>query len=209
MGASSLSTSEPARPRHLPALTRADQFIALVCVAWFFLATGFVAHPTTALQLGSMLLIPFLLGAAVVSVVLVFSRWRRQGVRALIPLFVCRLVAVAPFEVARPVRAAIRAWAFPSYERLVARIESGAIPVSGELHRVDGAESSTRFAYAVLAGRDSDQVVTVEILTGGGFPVKHDGYLYCSAGTIEPGSLSDERWKRRKDLGRGWFEVSD
>ena len=209
MDASSRSTSEPPRPRHPPALTRADQFIALVCVAWFFLVTGFAAHPIATLQLGSMLLIPFLVGAALVSVVLVFARWRRQGVRALIPLFACGLFAVAPFEVARPVRAAIRAWAFPSYERLVARIESGAIPVSGELHRVDGAESEARFAYAVLAGRDSNQVLTVEIFTGGGFPVKHDGYLYCSAGTIAPGSLSDERWRRRKDLGRGWFEISD
>ena len=170
MGASSLSTSEPARPRHLPALTRADQFIALVCVAWFFLATGFVAHPTTALQLGSMLLIPFLLGAAVVSVVLVFSRWRRQGVRALIPLFVCRLVAVAPFEVARPVRAAIRAWAFPSYERLVARIESGAIPVSAELCRVDSAESEVRFAYAVLAGCGSGRCSRSRFSPGADFP---------------------------------------
>lgn len=199
-----------ARPsRRASALTKTDKYIAVALVAWMLATTAFAAHPTSELQFASMALVPFLLGAILVSVGLVFTRWKRRGMRALLPLLTCGLAAVAPFEVARPIHAAIRAWAFPSYERLVDRIRSGDIPVSGELRRVDGAESQARLAYAVFASRDSNEVLTVEILTGGGFPVRHWGYLYCSSGVIAPGSTSAERWRRRKGLGRGWFEISD
>jgi hypothetical protein len=156
-----------------------------------------------------MLLLPFMLVACLTSLVLVFTRWKRHRFFALLPLAACLVSLVAPLELARPIRAALRAWAFPSYERLVARIESGDIEAPSRLARMPGLESEARLAYAVFAERDSDSVLTVEILTEGGFPVRHSGYLYCSRGAIAPGSHSEQRWKRRKEIGKGWYSISD
>ena len=95
----------------------------------------------------------------------------------------------------------------PRYESIIHQIESGAIPVSGELRHISQVEGN--WAYAVLAQRGTNGVLTVEFLTGGGFPVKHCGYLYSSSGVIESGSLADARWPKKHEVRPSWFRISD
>lgn len=206
------TSDQPARPGHTPSrtrLTKLDKVGLAICSAWLIFATADAAHHSADLQLLAMLLLLCLLGAILTSAVLIVARWRSHGPRALLPLIVCLCVLFAPVELARPIRAGIRAWAFPSYEALVARMQSGQINVPASLTRLSGVESQARLAYSVLASRDSNSVLIVEILTEGGFPVKHSGYLYCSALPAAPDSLPLRDWKRNRSLGRGWYEISD
>jgi hypothetical protein len=97
----------------------------------------------------------------------------------------------------------------PSYEQIVRQIESGEILVSSNLTDLPQAVPMARLAWAVRAKKDSDGILTVEFLTEQGFPVKHSGYLYCSSGTIEPGSVEDSRWPFRHEERPKWFVISD
>ena len=138
----------PSRTR----LTKLDKAGLVICSAWLIFATAEAAHRAPELQLLAMLLLLCLIGAILTSAVLVLTRWRSHGPRALLPLIVCLCVLFVPFELARPIRAGIRAWAFPSYEGLVARMQSGQINVPTSLtrlsHRVASAARVRRTCLA-------------------------------------------------------------
>jgi hypothetical protein len=81
--------------------------------------------------------------------------------------------------------------------------------VSGEVISVPLVGAERDLGYGVLAERDPNGVLTVELLTGGGFPVKHSGYLYTSSGSVRPGSFFDERWPFKTEMKAKWFRISD
>jgi hypothetical protein len=88
-------------------------------------------------------------------------------------------------------------------------MESGEISVSTEMDRIPQAILKARMAYAVFAQKETNGVLTVEFLTETGFPVKHSGYLYCSSGTIAPGSAEDRHWPIIHEERPKWFSISD
>lgn len=95
----------------------------------------------------------------------------------------------------------------PNFESIVHRMDSGAIPVTAEWRRFPEAEGGG--VYAVSAQRSTNGKLTVEFLTGRGFPVKHSGYLYCSVGSLERGSIAEKRWLRRQRVSPTWYRISD
>jgi len=141
-----------------------------------------------------------------ISFVLIFTRWRQERWRSFIPVGACALAVVLAPEVGGLIREFIFQRSLPHYEAIIRQMEAGSIPVTSELRRIPQAEGS--LAYAVLAQRTND-VLSVEFLTGGGFPVKHSGYLYCSSGAIERGSLIDRRWRKKREVRPSWFRISD
>jgi hypothetical protein len=147
--------------------------------------------------------------AVISSVICIFIEWRVRRWLSLLPVGACILSIVTSDALTKWIRHAIFINSLPSYEQIVRRIESGEILVSTNFTDIPQAIPTARLAWAVHARRDSSGVLTVEFLTEGGFPVLHSGYLYCSSGTIEPGTIEDSRWPFRHEERPKWFAISD
>ncbi len=188
-------------------MSRVTKITIIVAGLWFVVFIAFAARPSPVTQLLSMLLTLGLLIFGFVSFIRLFTHWRRERWRVVTPFAACVLVVVLAPEVGASIRHVTFQRSLPSYESIIRQMESGTMPVTSELRRISQAEGGS--AYAVLAQRSTNGVLTVEFLTGGGFPVKHSGYLYCSSGSIEPGSVADRRWPRRREVRPLWFRISD
>ncbi len=183
--------------------------LSVLCGFWFAVEIAFAAKPTTEGQLVAMIALVCWLVALLASFIYALSRWQTARWWAAVPLLLC----LGSCEVAPRIGGAVRQSRFqnslPRREALVAKIESGALPCSAELKAVALQESDRDLGYLVLAQRESNGFVTVEFFDGGGFPVKHSGYLYKSSGVVDPDSTSALRWPRRSPICPKWFRVSD
>jgi hypothetical protein len=191
-------------------MSRLGKIVVGASLIWFVLFTVYAAHRRSIiLQLLGLPATLCFLAAVVISIFCIFSEWRRRRWLALLPFAVCVLSVVLSSAIVRTIRHAIFVRSLPSYEAVVRQMESGSIPVSTNLSLVPQAVPLAHLAYAVLAEKGSGGVLTVEILTEGGFPVKHSGYLYVSSGVVKPGSMEDSRWSIRNEERPKWFYISD
>ena len=177
-------------------------FASLCFVAF----VAFAARPSNVTQLLCILVTPGFLIFSLISLVRLCRHQGREHWRIILPPATCVLAVALAMVVVRPIRLAVFHRWLPHYESVIRQMESGTISVTHELRRISQVEGGP--AYAVLAQR-TNGVLTVEFLTGGGFPVKHSGYLYSSSGSIEPGSIADRRWPRRREVKPLWFQISD
>jgi len=141
-----------------------------------------------------------------------FFAWteRRQfRLLAMIPLLLCLGSCAATTAVGRAARQAHFERQLPRYRALVERIQAENMLVSGKVVPIPLAQAERDLGYGVLAQQDTNGVLTVELLTGGGFPVIHSGYVYSSSGRIEPGSFFDQRWPHKMEVKPKWFRISD
>jgi hypothetical protein len=178
-----------------------------VAVLWSLSFVAFSGWQSLVTQLLSFLLSIGLLVFCAVSFVRIFTRWKRESWRSAIPFLVC-VVAVFAAEVGgNSLRSFLFMRALPRYESVIREIETGTFPVkNGETVAIPRKEETG--AYAIFAYR-TNGVLAVEFLTGGGFPVKHSGYLYSSSGVVERGSIAQRRWPRRTKVRPLWFRISD
>ena len=188
-------------------MSRISKITIIIAGLWFVSAVAFVARPSGLAQLLSMVLTLGLLGFGLVSFIQVFTRWRREHWRSVIPMGACVLAVILAPEVGAMIQDISFRRALPHYESLIQQIESGNLPVSDELRSVPRTKDIS--AYSVLAQRSTNGVLMVEFLTGRGFPVKHSGYLYSSSGAIERDSRIDSRWPKRRQVRPLWFRISD
>lgn len=191
-------------------MSRLGKFVVIVSVIWFALFTVYAAHRRSViLQLLGVSATLCFLAAGVISIVCIFSDWRQRRWLSLAPFAVCMLSVVISGAIMQPIRHAIFVRSLPSYETVVQKMESGSIPVSANLSLIPQAVPLAHLAYAVLAQKDTNGILTVEFLTEAGFPVKHSGYLYISSGIVEPGSVAYSRWPIRHEEKPRWFYISD
>jgi hypothetical protein len=188
-------------------MARVPKIAIFVAGLWFVVFVAFAARPTAATQLLSILLSLGFLVFCFISFIRLFTHWRRERWQVVIPLSICLLAVVFAPVVGATMQHVIFQLSLPHYESIIRQMDSGAIPVTPELRRIEQAEGGS--VYAVLAQRSTNGVLTVEFLTGGGFPVKHTGFLYCSLGLIEPGSDADSRWRKRREMRPLWYRISD
>jgi hypothetical protein len=191
-------------------ISRVGKFVIAASVIWFIIFTVYAIHRRSIVL--QLLGLPVSLGffaAFITGFVCVFTEWRQRRWFSMLPLTVCVLSIVISGKVVRMIREVIFTQSLPSCEAVVHQMESGSISVSPTLSRIPQAESEASLAYAVLAQRDTNGVLTVEFLTEAGFPVKHSGYLYTSSGTIASGSLEDSRWPIKHKERPQWFYISD
>ena len=189
---------------------KTPRFLTLTVIVaglWTTSFVVFVVHPSMATQLLSMLLGLGLLVAGCVGFVRLFRHWERERWREVLPPVACVLVVVLMPETGAAARRAVFQHSLPGFESVIHQIEQGTIPVTIELQPIPQARSGS--GGPVLAQRSTNGVLTVEFITGGGFPVKHSGFLYCSSGSIEAGSRTDSRWPRRQPIKPRWYRVSD
>lgn len=187
-------------------MPRLDRLTLVIAGLWFLAFAAFAARPSALTQLFSMVLTLGLLALGFLSLALILTRWRQERWRCIVPVGVCALVVVLAPMVHGLIRQFTFQRALPQYQAIIRQMESGEIPVTAELRRIP--QTAGTGAYAVLAQR-TNEVLRVEFLTGGGFPVKHFGYLYSSSGTIEKGSPMDSRWPERREVRPSWFQISD
>ena len=79
--------------------------------------------------------------------------------------------------------------------------------VGHKLVRVDLPNGYKHLAYSVLADKDTRDVLTVEFLTEGGFPVKHAGFLYRSDDNpLEWSHIN--RWPKVSKIEPKWYRIT-
>ena len=94
------------------------------------------------------------------------------------------------------------------YEKVVSLMRNGDIGIGHDLERVEVPSAYRHLAYTVIADEEPNGVLTAEFLTGGGFPVKHSGYLYRS--DDEPRKWKHiSRWPRLRKIESRWYRISD
>jgi energy-coupling factor transporter transmembrane protein EcfT len=148
----------------------------LLCIVVFLFA--FLMN--TWLQLLSMLLLLIFVMVLLVNIISVPFLWKKNGSHALIPIglsliFVLLLIpSVYLGGQARMLKFRIQK---PKYEEVIALIIKGEISVSNRIERIEVPAEYNHLAYAIIGNRDTNGILTVEFLTGGGFPVKHTGFL--------------------------------
>lgn len=147
--------------------------------------------------------------ALILSLIFAGTEWRQLRLLAVIPLLLWFGSCLATTAVGTASRRAQFERELPRYQALVERIQAGSRLDSGKVASVSLSEAERDLGYNVLAERDTNGVLTVEILTGGGFPLKHSGYLYNSSGRIIPGSFFDSRWPFKTEVKPKWFRISD
>lgn len=146
---------------------------------------------------------------------MVFTNWRKSRFGAIAPLIACLFMLPIQRFVGGSVRNELLKRRLPRYEALVQKIESGAIPITTESGLIPATNYDSSLAYAVLARRDTNGVLSVEFGYGhAGPPPYHQDYVYISSGVIEPGSYLDKRWPSKvkilnKEFKGKWFEVAD
>jgi hypothetical protein len=153
-----------------------------------------------------------MLVAIVLSFVWIFMDWSRVRWRSALPFLICVLSLIGSFELALRIREQIFEWSLPSYEAIVQQMQSGKILVpTNKLPRsvsIPDTLPQPRLAQSIGACRDTNGVLMVEIMTEGGFPVSHSGYLFSSSGWIAPGSEADGFYRARRQVRPQWFYVT-
>jgi hypothetical protein len=185
------------------------KFAVAVSVVWCVGFTVIYARLTPLLGLLSLPLGGVFFLAILVSMVCVFTEWRRRRWRSMLPFVVCVTAFFLERELVRVAHDILFAWSLPSYEAVVNQMESGRIPVSVGFSRIPQAEPQARLVWRVYAEKGPNGALMVEFDTERGFPVLHGGLLYSSSGAIEPGSRMDSRWPRRRQTRIRWFFVSN
>jgi len=93
----------------------------------------------------------------------------------------------------------------PRMKKVVALIQDGSIPVTKG--RIKLPSQFQDLAYSTQARKDEKGVLTVIFFVGGGFPVKHQCYLYRSNGVLTNDIKKD--WPSGFRREKQWFEVHD
>jgi len=97
----------------------------------------------------------------------------------------------------------------PFFEKVIADLRTAEPTTSTALTRIPVPDEAKHMAYAIFVQRPGDGRLAVEFLTGGGFPVKHRGFLFLSEGRIEDYPQIAERWPRRKQFRENWLFIGD
>ncbi|HEY9171287.1 MAG TPA: hypothetical protein VI136_03280 [Verrucomicrobiae bacterium] len=183
--------------------------IIILCGLSIAAELPFASNQNVGTQLLGMLGAGGYLFALVFSLVFAWIERKRLRLLAVIPLLLCFGSCVATTTVGRSMRRAEFERQFPRYVALVERIRSVEALASNKVESISLSEAERALVYNVLGELDTNGVLTVELLTGGGFPLKHSGYLYTSSGSVEPGSFFDERWPFKTEVKTNWYRISD
>ena len=179
-----------------------------ISIFWCFTITGLAAHRTNLFLLALPVTFLFLIGGFF-SLLCILVEWEARRWRSLLPLATCVAAIFVSGLLTKAARRVVFAWTFPSYEKVVARMESGAIPVSTNMERIPVAEKEARLVYEVSAGKDTNGILKVFFMTEGSFPAKHSGYYYNSSGVNEYGVAKFDAWPINEKIKDKWLFISN
>jgi hypothetical protein len=157
------------------------------------------------LQFLSCLVVLVFPAVTLLGVIEAFIEWRRRRWRAVAPLAACLLTIPILWMVVPLAQRAVFAWSFPSYERIVQKMEAGEIAVSSESQHLPEAIAQARMVTSVRAKRYADGRLIVEFFTEGGFPVMNSGYVYCSSCRNVGDARKEVSWRFLHEIKPKWF----
>lgn len=163
------------------------------------------------LQLLVMVLVLLFCVMFVTNFLMIALTWRSRGRRALIPFglsVLFSLLLIPAICLGGQARLMKFRYQKLDYEAVISLIDKGQIRVEAPLRPIVVPDSYKHLAYAVLGSRDPEGVLTVEFITGSGFPVKHSGFLYRS----DDNALGWEhisRWPRLERIDTNWYRIGD
>ncbi|MEI9865475.1 MAG: hypothetical protein WDN00_13190 [Limisphaerales bacterium] len=185
------------------------KIVAAICIVWFLGIAAFDWWQSNLIKLLTMPVSVAYFGAWIASIVCVFIGWRRWRFRAFIPVAVCMATLVVTNSVSPRLMDAGFARVMPRYTALIQQMDGGQMVVSNISTRVVLSGLDAELAYVVWADRETNGVLTATFFVGGGFPVKHWGYLYRSSGENPP----RDWWIKNDWMGRRlndkWFYIFD
>lgn len=188
-------------------------FVVLgVCLSNSIVSCFYAYRPHVLTQVAGMFLFFSHFIIIVISLIGIFVFWEDYGSKATIPFVIGILslfVVVESGKVGHKIRLNVFNKRLPQYEDAVQMVEN---TITNEYLRWSGERIPKEFrhlAYLISARRKKD-VLIVNFLWGGGFPVKHTAFVYISDGRL-PGKGTDFRkdWPHCTRINEHWFKVSD
>jgi hypothetical protein len=178
-----------------------------VCGLYLFSGVSSTVRPTPT-SVGAIIpLALVLLAVCIKDFVRIFTQWKLYRYRTLIPFVTCIIVVVLGREVTGPLDEALFwHWRLPGYEATIHKIESRAIPVSGEARQLSPNEYDSRLALNAWAERGDNGSLIVTFLYGDTSAVGlHDAFVYCESGQLS--AKVDKVWRWKTRLNDKWFQV--
>ena len=174
-----------------------------ICGLLLAISLAMAAKPSPTLQLLLMVAAPAWAIAALRALVFLFRQVWDQGARAAVPLVACIGTIVLTLQLAPVANRLYFELKRPAFDVVIADRQS---------RKMENGMSQiipSDVAYCVLVERTSAGRFQIEFLTGGGFPVKHTGFVYAETGSVDPGSRIGGRWRRWNRLDQNWFAIAD
>jgi len=185
------------------------KIVAPICVVWILAVAAFDWWQSNLIKLLTIPVSVAFLFSWIAGIVCIFACWRHWHIRALIPLAICIATVGITGTISPWLMNAGFTRVMPRYVALVQQMEAGQIVVSDTPTRLVLSGKDADLAYVVWADRATNRILTVEFFVGGGFLVKHWGYLYRSSGENPP----PEWWVKNDWMGRRlndkWFYIFD
>ncbi len=190
-------------------IPRRYRSILVIATLWFATLTAFVVHQSGWLQLAVVLLLFPYMGCLLSALVIPFRDWKTRQFHALTPLGACLVSLLGPYLIGPPLRTGLFYYHLSRYEAIVSRVERDPAFDNRKPATVSTEEAEKDLAYSVLAQKDANGILTVEFLTGGGFPVKHTGYVFSSTEAFPRESFIGQRWPYFHEVRPHWFRIAD
>lgn len=193
---------------------RGLNFISSLLTIGCCLAVGrFSAKPSGDVQLLSMFGVLALVVVGLIGVFIGVRKFATKRFQAFVPATICA-VGLASALIAAPVLGgAIRSRRFeanlPRYTEIVRKVEAGELRATDRLERIDLPPGYSDLAVTMLGKTNTTGDIVLEFIIGGGFPVKHSGYLYVSSGKPESDPVLLRRWPHRRKLSDNWSAIAD
>lgn len=180
----------------------------MTCVCGFL----FAYRPSCFFQFGVMLLGLLSIALVLATLIRVPFLWGKHRAKAFVPFVVAVIflgLAASSVILGGQLRLFVFRRRLPAYQEIVRQMEAGQITLTeNRLSPVELPPDYNHLAQVVLAECDPNGVVTAEFIVGGGFPVKHSGFLYRSDGHPERWRQCD-RWRGYLPVEENWYMVSD
>jgi len=171
----------------------------------------FALKPSILWQLLSMLLFFAGLVILIADLVFVLGQWKQYRFRAFLPFCaasLCLTMILPSIIAGNLLRDHLFRSRLPQYEAVLGMMMDGSIDVREDLRPIKLPPEYSSLAVATLAQKDSSGILTVEFIIGGGFPLKHSGYLFRSEGRFQDWEHA-ARWPRWSKIDDHWYRVSD
>lgn len=180
-----------------------------IATSWFVIASVFIAHKSGWLQLAAMLVSLPYMACFFYSVFEMFRGWRSHKTRALIPLAACVGAWFGAFTVGAFAQRQLFLLNLPKYQAIVSSVDVESLPLGEKAESLALNSEAQKLVYVANAERTQDGALLVELLTEGGFPVKHSGYVFSSSGNLPAESIIRKRWPHIREVQPKWFRVAD
>ena len=179
-------------------------FTFLACATLVVAFTALQLDLTPWLQLAILVALLVWLVVSIGSIVFAIRSWQELHIRGFIPLAGCLVTIPTAVVSARGTQALRFHYQLPQFEAVITQItQQDILPNSGHVR------IPCDVARVVLAEKTAHGHLQVEFLTGGGFPVKHSGYLYVETGVLESGSFMAKRWPYTREIKPKWLRFWD